>query len=301
MRKLGEILIHEGLVAPHHVDRALLWQRDDGGRIGSLLIRLGYLEEREFLRLMAAQLRTRPVLVREQSLDPTLLALVPAETARQANAVPIAIHADHLIVATCDPHNVRALREIEAATGHPVEAWLAADPTIATLLDRFYPRDVHAQSLALVPVGRSLGSVAVGNPRASVEPLIRAWIEAALDAGAGVVTIRMTHGGLRVIAAVSSGDLTIAEPHPSLHREILRRLRQSAGLRPAVAPARRESGSLPYVRGGERLRLGLAFIPDEFGYRVRLDLAEARGIVAGPARDPGCAGEDRGFAERLAS
>lgn len=296
MRKLGEILIHEGLVTPQHVDRALLWQRDDGGRIGSLLIRLGYLEEREFLRLMAAQLRTRPVLIQEHDLDPGLLALVPAEAARQANAVPIAMRADHLIVATCDPHNVRALRELETVTGRPVEAWLAADPAISCILDRFYPRADLRESTALVPVRRLSGRLAFGGPQASIEPLVRTWIEAALGAGASIVTMRMTQDGLRVTAAAPAGQVTIAEPHASLYRELARWLRQSAGMRPASSAPRRDSGVLPFVRDGERVRLGLSFIPDEYGYTMRLDLAEARAIVARHAR----AHEDRDFAERLA-
>lgn len=301
MRKLGEILIQEGLVTPHHVDRALLWQRDDGGRIGSLLIRLGYLEEREFLRLMSAQLRTRPVLIREQSLDPALLALLPAEAARQANAVPIAIHADHLIVATCDPHNARAIRELEAVTGHPVEAWLAADPAIATILDRFYPRNPTGESLALVRVGRSAGTVGAPDPHASIEAVVRSWIEAALDAGAAALSIQMTRAGLRVTAEAVAGQFTIAEPHASLYRELLRRLRQGAGMRAASVAARREAGVLPYVRHGDRLRLGVTFIPDDYGHTVRLNLSDASGRLGrhlrGLVREP----EGRPFAERLAS
>lgn len=300
MKKLGEILVHEGLVAPHHVDRALLWQRDDGGRIGSLLIRLGYLEEREFLRLMAAQLRTRPVLIQEQDLDPELLALVPAEAARQANAVPIAIHSDHLIVATCDPHNLRALRELENATGRPVEAWLAADPAIASMLDRFYPRAVSSESMALIPLNRGAGRGASG-PRALLEQLVRTWIETALGAGAHALTIRLTHVGLRVSASGSSGELAIAEAHASLYRELVVHLRQCAGMRPAASAARRESAILPYVRDGERLRLGLSLVPDQLGYTIQLNLAEAGGMAAREPHRTRQFHDDRFLDERLAS
>ncbi len=300
MKKLGEILVHEGLVTPHHVDRALLWQRDDGGRIGSLLIRLGYLEEREFLRLMAAQLRTRPVLIQEQDLDPELLALVPADAARQANAVPIAIHSDHLIVATCDPHNARALRELENAAGRPVEAWLAADPAISSMLDRFYPRAAPSESMALIPLNRGAGRGSSG-PRALLEQLVRTWIETALGAGAHTLTIRLTHAGLRVTATGSTGELPIAEAHASLYRELVLRLRQCAGMRPAAPAARRESGILPFVRDGERLRLGLNLVPDQLAYTIQLKLAEAGGMVARQAHGTVCSREDRFRDERLAS
>ncbi|MBK7977768.1 MAG: hypothetical protein IPK07_32475 [Deltaproteobacteria bacterium] len=143
MRKLGEILIHEGLVTPAHVDRALLWQRDDGGRIGSLLIRLGYLEEREFLRLMAAQWRTRPVLIREQNLDPALLALVPSEAARQANAVPIAIHSDH-------PHrgHLRPTQRTRAARDRGAHGASGRGMARRRPRDRQHPRSVLSAGYA---------------------------------------------------------------------------------------------------------------------------------------------------------
>jgi hypothetical protein len=300
MRKLGEILVHEGLVAAQHVDRALLWQRDDGGRIGSLLIRLGYLAEREFLRLMAAQLRTRPVLIGEASLDPFLIGLIPTDAARQANAVPIAFHAEHLIVATSDPHNIRALREIEAATGHPVEAWLATDSAVAQVLDRYYPRTVRADTTALVPVRRRETRVTEVDPRASVEPLIHAWIVEALSIGARTVVLQMTSDGLKVRAEAPEGGSVIAEPHASLYRELIRKLRQGAGLRPSSGGARRETGVLPYTQNGARLRLSLTLVPDIYGCSARLDLSEVRAHLDSPrARRGGC---DAAYpAERLAS
>ncbi len=300
MRKLGEILVQEGLVGPQQVDRALLWQRDDGGRIGSLLIRLGYLEEREFLRLMAAQLRTRPVLIAEARLDSELLKLVPAEIAWQASAIPVAYHGDHLIVATSDPHNLPALREIEAATGHAVEAWLAADPAVASALERHYPRGVRPESAGTPTLPIRVRPLREVDPHASLEPLIHGWIDQALGSGAAMLVIQMTPGGLKVRCETADGGFVLAEPHASLYRELIRKLRQSAALRPPAGPSRRESGVLPHVRDGQRLRLGLTLVPDVYGCSARLSLSEARGLLLELARSRGRAAQVEHL-ERLAS
>ncbi len=300
MRKLGEILIHEGLVGPQHVDRALLWQRDDGGRIGSLLIRLGYLEEREFLRLMAAQLRTRPVLIGEAHPDSELLRLVPAELAWQANAIPVAYHGNSLIVATSDPHNLPVLREIEAATGHAVEAWLAADPAVAIALERYYPRAARVEPATMPTLPTRVRPLREVDPRVSLDALIHGWIDQALGLGAGSLSIQMTPGGLKVRGETADGGFVIAEPHASLYRELMRKLRQTAALRPPTGAARRESGILPHVCEGQRLRLGLTLVPDSYGCAARVSLNEARGVLLELARSRQRAGGSEHW-ERLAS
>ena len=189
----------------------------------------------------------------------------------------------------------------EASDGPQALETLAADPAIASILDRFYPRATRVESVALVPVAPPTRRVAFADARASLEPLIRTWIGVALDLGAQGIGIGMTPAGLRVTAEADGGEVTIAEPHASLYRELVRRLRQCAGMRAASVAARRESGVLPYVRNGERLRLGLTFIPDDFGCRVRLNLSEARGHLDDPARGRSRRDTEPTVAVRLAS
>ncbi len=277
MRKIGEILVQEGLVRPAHVERALWWQRDDGGRIGSLLIRLGYIEEREFLRLMATQLRTRPILIGDAELDPRLIAMLPTDTARQANAIPIAIQNGHLVIATSDPNNVRALREIQAATGHPVEAWLAADPSIASALDRYYPRLGVRASPAPATDARAGGAPSTDSDRRrSIESVVDGWIAEALAGGAESLMVRMTPRGLRVRGEAEEGGFDLGGVHSSVFTEVMSCFRTRASLRQTAGPARRETGVLRFDHDGQPVWLGITLIPDVYGFSARVSLAEAR-------------------------
>jgi type IV pilus assembly protein PilB len=212
-------------------------------------------------------------LIHEADLDPRLIALIPPETARQANAIPIAMQKGNLVVATSDPHNARALREIEAATGHSVEAWLAGDPAVASALDRYYPR-ADASTPWLASGTDGLPPLDAGRQR-SIEALIDGWIAEAVACGEQVLVIQMTPGGLEVRGEGTEGGCELARPHASVFPEVMTRLRARSSLRSTSGPARREAGALPYQYQGERLRLGIMLVPDVYGSSARVSLVEA--------------------------
>src|ERR1039458_7197209 len=53
---IGELLVARGLVAPAEVERALAYQRQSGGRLGAVLVRMGVLSEDALLPVLAQQL-----------------------------------------------------------------------------------------------------------------------------------------------------------------------------------------------------------------------------------------------------
>jgi len=54
--KLGELLIKEGLITPSDLDKAINYQRKEGGRLGEVLIKLGIVAEEQIVRLIGKQM-----------------------------------------------------------------------------------------------------------------------------------------------------------------------------------------------------------------------------------------------------
>lgn len=79
-RRLGELLLERGAIRPADLERALSLQATVGGRLGSLLVRIGALSEDQLLDALGEQLDL-PLLGREVSLpaDPAQWWLPPAE------------------------------------------------------------------------------------------------------------------------------------------------------------------------------------------------------------------------------
>jgi general secretion pathway protein E len=56
MAPLGQLLLAEGLIEADDLEKALAFQEQYGGRLGSILVRMGALAETDLLRILAAQL-----------------------------------------------------------------------------------------------------------------------------------------------------------------------------------------------------------------------------------------------------
>jgi general secretion pathway protein E len=72
---LGELLIARGLVKPADVEQALAFQRERGGRLGSILVRVGALSEQVLFEALAAQLGLGLIGLADLDLDALRAAL----------------------------------------------------------------------------------------------------------------------------------------------------------------------------------------------------------------------------------
>ena len=151
-KRLGQELLNAGLIDPSRLARAFRWQEEEGTRLGTVLLKLNYIEERVLLAFLARRIDVEPVLLREQWIDPAAASLINAATARQTNAIPFALGEDRsVVVAMTDPDNLYALDDLRAATGLRIEPRLASDPAVAETLDRLYPLDETSEEPAAKP------------------------------------------------------------------------------------------------------------------------------------------------------
>ncbi|MBK7975057.1 MAG: hypothetical protein IPK07_17835 [Deltaproteobacteria bacterium] len=282
MKKLGEILIEHGLVTPFHVDRAVWWQHDDGGRIGGLLIRLGYLEESGFLRVMAPLVHAAPIRLDDGHLDPRALGRVPARIARSTSAIAVAVENDRLVVAMADPGNLTAISDLEAVTGMRVETRLAADPAVARALDRFYPIETTLPVLATPGAqGGQGGAVAVvSEPTAdtghALDRLLVSWIQDGLVGGARTLVIERSPHFLVVRCEMPNESFELTQLQVLFHRPLVSRLRVAAGLPTPSTRGWRQVAPIAVPFRGAELRVELTLFPDTFGPTARIALDGAR-------------------------
>lgn len=284
MKKLGELLVEEGLVTPFHVDRAVWWQQDDGGRIGGLLIRLGYLEEAGFLRVMAPLVQARPITLDERNLDPRALGRVPARVARRTSAVAVAMKSDRLVVAMADPNDLTAVGELEAVTGMRVESCLATDPAVARALDRIYPIETTLPVLSTRPsTPPAVIQEPVQDTGHALDLLICNWIRDGMLAGATHLVIERTPLFLIVRCEMARDSFELTQLGVFFHRPLVARLRLAAGLDVPEVRGWRQVAPIAVPFRGTELRVELTLFPDTFGptARIGLGMARARLLEAG--------------------
>jgi hypothetical protein len=143
-RKLGDILVHSGLIDEAQLRAALGDQGNWGQRLGLTLVKMGLLEERDLVRALAQQLELPVVSLEGKRVEPDVVALVPSELAEKHVCVPLFLKEQRgvriLYVGMDDPSNLDAVDELGFRTGCSVRPVLVAPSELNEALDRLYRR-----------------------------------------------------------------------------------------------------------------------------------------------------------------
>ena len=137
---LGQLLVDSGAITVEQLERATEAQVIFGGRVGTSLLELGFVDEKTLNAALSEKLKV-PTL--DQGVtDPMpaydTLQLVPLELVRDYRVIPIREEDRRLHLLMEDPSNLQHLDELAFRTGFIIKAYVAAEARIAFLLDRYY-------------------------------------------------------------------------------------------------------------------------------------------------------------------
>jgi type IV pilus assembly protein PilB len=136
--RLGDMLVKKGLLNMEQLQAALKHQRDQGGRLGSILVDLGFVSDDAIVTALCTQYDVPSVNLAHFQIDPEVIRLIPIETAIRYQVLPLKKVGTLLTVAITDPTNVLALDEIKFMTGYHVEPVVASQSAIRQAIEQFY-------------------------------------------------------------------------------------------------------------------------------------------------------------------
>ncbi len=136
--KLGEVLIKEGLITPQQLKEALDYQRAHGGRLGSILVSLGMVQDEAITAVLSRQYGVPAVNLDLFDVDPNAVRLLPEETARKYMVLPLARNGSTMTLAMVDPANVFAIDDIKFMTGLNIDQVVVSELSLERALARYY-------------------------------------------------------------------------------------------------------------------------------------------------------------------
>src|SRR5688500_5627044 len=136
--KLGETLLKDNLITPQQLKEALDFQRLNGGRLASTLVRLGMLSDEEATAVLSRQYGVPSVNLDLFEVDQAAVALVPQETAERYSVLPLSRVGATLTLAMVDPTNVFAIDDIKFMTGLSVEPVVVSETTLTAAIKKNY-------------------------------------------------------------------------------------------------------------------------------------------------------------------
>ena len=136
--RIGELMVKNGLITMDQLAKAVEEQKRHGGKLGTILVRMGILEERELLEFLSRQFRIRAVELDHAQIQPELIKLIPSNLAKKLMILPIKREGATLTVAMCDPAQLSALDDIKFMTGYNIEPVLVKESSLVEALKRYY-------------------------------------------------------------------------------------------------------------------------------------------------------------------
>jgi type IV pilus assembly protein PilB len=136
--RLGDLLVKAGLISAEQLTQALEHQKKTNARLGSCLVTLGFITDEEVTTFLSRQYGVPSINLAYFEVDPAVLKLVPEETARRYEVVPLSRLGSALTIAMVDPTNVFAMDDIKFMTGFNVEPVVASESAIKAALDKLY-------------------------------------------------------------------------------------------------------------------------------------------------------------------
>ncbi|MEJ2763885.1 GspE/PulE family protein [Photobacterium sp. MCCC 1A19761] len=205
-KRLGDLLVEEGIVAPEQLEQALNQQQSTGRKLGDTLISMGFLSEQQMLQFLSRQLDIPLIDLTRMTVSPEAAGLLSEVHARRLRALVISAQGDTVRVAMSDPADLAAQEAVfNQLARYRVELVIAPERQLLAAFDRYYRRTQEivsfAEQLQAEHQNRSefgFGMDDPNNEEVTVVKLINSLFEDAIQVGASDIHIEPDADVLRI-------------------------------------------------------------------------------------------------------
>jgi type IV pilus assembly protein PilB len=155
--KLGQLLITSSIISEDQLKEAISLQRKEGGRLGTNLVKLGYITEEKLVAFLSKQWGVPAINLSDYKIDPSVLKLIPIDIARKYLIIPVARVGATLTIAMAEPSNVFVIDDVKFMTGYNVEVVVSSESSIINAISTYYRGGGEALvATKKAPTGKSL-------------------------------------------------------------------------------------------------------------------------------------------------
>ena len=120
-KRIGDLMVAQGIVTHGQLQQALKRQSQVGGHIGSILIEMGYLSIEQLLKFLSKQTGVPSLNLYKYNINERIVSLIPIDKINSLKALPVAANQNAVTVAMVNPHDFEAISEIGFLLGKKVK------------------------------------------------------------------------------------------------------------------------------------------------------------------------------------
>jgi type IV pilus assembly protein PilB len=137
-QRLGDLLVKEKVITTEQLSQASKVQKETNCRLGSALVKLGFLSDEDVTNFLSRQYGVPAINLSYFEIDPAVVKLIPFETAKRYQILPLSRVGASLTIAMVDPTNVFAMDDIKFMTGFNIEPVVASESSINEGIEKAY-------------------------------------------------------------------------------------------------------------------------------------------------------------------
>ncbi|MGA2856070.1 MAG: type IV-A pilus assembly ATPase PilB [Candidatus Sulfotelmatobacter sp.] len=149
-QRLGDLLVKEKIITPEQLEQANKVQKEQSCRLGSALVKLGFLTDEDVTNFLSRQYGVPAINLSYFEIDPAVVKLIPFETAKRYQILPLSRVGASLTIAMVDPTNVFAMDDIKFMTGFNIEPVVASESSILAGIEKAYGTTKEEEDLETV-------------------------------------------------------------------------------------------------------------------------------------------------------
>jgi type II secretory ATPase GspE/PulE/Tfp pilus assembly ATPase PilB-like protein len=284
---IGQLLCEKSYLSED--DLATILSRHSGSteKLGSLLVKAGYLTERQLNETLSEQAGIPFKELEGLSIPPEVVTLVPAEMVSKYNVIPISRLNGHINVAMTDPFQSQAVKDLRLVTGCSIRRHYCHPAELEKAILKYYGSNVARMLDDLAPGEKAVDKdgieIANGDMSAAMlheiarEPslvnLVNLVILEAIDARASDVHIEPFETQVKIKYRVDGLLMEKSTSPKRLQAAIISRIKIMAHMDIAerFVP---QDGHIEFSANGSKVDLRVSTVPTVFGESITMRILD---------------------------
>ncbi len=180
-QRLGDLLVKEKVITLEQLEQATKLQKEARLRLASALVKLGFLSDEDVTNFLSRQYGVPAINLSYFEIDPAVVKLIPYETAKRYQILPLSRVGASLTIAMVDPTNVFAMDDIKFMTGFNIEPVVASESSIIEGIDKAYGTSKEEELEQVMQSMNDLGDAADIEVQAEEQQMELSELERAAD------------------------------------------------------------------------------------------------------------------------
>ena len=203
-KRLGDILISDGLLTQEQLEEALAQQKQTHERLGAVLIEYGYITEKELIDALRNQLGIDFIDLTKTTIDPSMSRYIPKALAQEYEIVPIQVVRDNLFIAMSDPLNFMAIERARNTSRKNIVPMIASSAAVKHAINILYENVNAAEAMAAMRAEAGIREDAVVESEQDATEegptirLVNSIIERAMVESCSDIHIEPTEGDMQI-------------------------------------------------------------------------------------------------------